>query len=312
MTKRGMMLGVAYGDAIGWPNENKNYDELGRCVKLPDRLLVSDDTHMTLFLADALRSGGDWRSEILAGWQRWFADPERRGWGQTTITAVRALNMGQPWEAVTGDSNTCGAVMRVAPCASVPDWEQVTAWQAASTHGGPAAMAAALVAVGTLRNPRPGQMLAIARDLCADEQLVTKAAPAIIGHPRAPNTDAAVELLNIGMDMVARNLERALARLPRFVDRPWSADPSNPQDGAGWGFYAQQCLATALLCVDMLPCDPALAVYRAALTGGDSDSIGALTGMFMGSLHGDCWPQHWHQRLEGRIAAWISDLDRGS
>ena len=81
---RGVLLGVAYGDAFGYPLENYNYSQLTskRCEP-PIKLIVSDDTQMTLCLVDALdgRTGrDDIQQAVIAGWIRWFYDPDARGW----------------------------------------------------------------------------------------------------------------------------------------------------------------------------------------------------------------------------------------
>jgi ADP-ribosylglycohydrolase len=56
----------------------------------------------------------------------------------------------------------------------------------------------------------------------------------------------------------------------------------------------------------MLPGEPVEALRRAVTTGGDSDTLGAIAGFFLGSVHGDVWPQHWLTRLESRFATWIN------
>ena len=150
---RSVLLGLAYGDAFGYPLENYRYSQLTaqRCEP-PIKLIVSDDTQMTLSLVDALdgRTGRDEiQQAVIDGWIRWFHDPDARGWGQTTITAINRLDNGLPWyEATVPDGEACGAVMRVAGCAWLPDgvWQPTAAWQAATTHGGFAAIASAAVA----------------------------------------------------------------------------------------------------------------------------------------------------------------------
>ncbi len=157
---RAAMLGVAYGDSWGYPNERLSYDVLTlmdlRGPKLPERLIVSDDTQMTLHLARALdgaagKSVSELQAAILAGWLAWLHDPGMRGIGRTTRTALRDLDSGRDWcRSTVVDSDACGAVMRVSPCAFLPDglWQPVSAWQAATTHGGGAAIASALLAAG--------------------------------------------------------------------------------------------------------------------------------------------------------------------
>ncbi|MGV1004464.1 MAG: ADP-ribosylglycohydrolase family protein [Candidatus Nanopelagicales bacterium] len=308
--QRGIFLGVAYGDAWGYPNERKSYADLladgPQGPEMPERLIVSDDTQMTLYLADALRSEHDLRHTILDGWLAWLHDPDRRGWGEATITALKALDQGMPWQKASVDSNGCGAVMRVAACAFLPEdlWAPVSVWQAATTHSGLAAMASALVATSVVRAPEAGGLLQQAVAATHDQRLLESGAAWIIEHPRAGSLDDAVELLRTGMKMLRVGLERTLEHLPMFRADPWCADPSDPRYG-GRGFVAQQCLSCALLCADTLHDSPVQALRRAATTGGDSDSIAAVTGMVLGAAHGDVWPTEWLPRLEPRIRDWI-------
>ena len=308
--ERGVFLGVAYGDAWGYPNERKSYADLladgPQGPEMPKRLVVSDDTQMTLYLADALRSEVDLRQAILDGWLAWLHDPDRRGWGEATITALEALDRGAQWQQASVDSNGCGAVMRVAACAFLPEdlWAPVSVWQAATTHSGLAAMASALVATSVVRAPEGGGFLRQAVAATHDQGLLESGAAWIIEHPRAGSLDEAVGLLRIGMKMLRVGLERALEYLPVFQADPWWADPSDPRYG-GRGFVAQQCLSCAFLCADMLHDFPVQALNRAATTGGDSDSIAAVTGMVLGGTHGDVWPSKWLPRLEPRIREWV-------
>ena len=100
---RAAMLGVAYGDGWGYPNERQSYGRLTlmdlRGPELPERLIVSDDTQMTLHLAQALdgaagKTASELQSAILTGWLAWLHDPGLRGIGRTTRTALNALDSG--------------------------------------------------------------------------------------------------------------------------------------------------------------------------------------------------------------------------
>jgi ADP-ribosylglycohydrolase len=322
-----VMLGVAYGDSWGYPNERHSYGRLTlmdmRGPELPERLIVSDDTQMTLYLAQAVdgaagKSAGELQSAILAGWLGWLHDPDMRGYGRTTMKALRALHFGEPWyRATVVDSDACGAVMRVSPCGFLPDglWQPVSAWQAATTHGGPAAIASALLAAAVLRriiiasDPHAlvsDGLLSHAIELSHDDAMMSTAAPWLIDHPRAGNLDAATDLIRNGMVTVREAVQQARDVTPKFLDDPWFADPSLPRYG-GEGWRSPQALACALLCVDMLPGEPVEALRRAVTTGGDSDTLGAIAGFFLGSVHGNVWPQHWLTRLEPRFAAWTTE-----
>lgn len=323
------MLGVAYGDSWGYPNERQSYGRLTlldlRGPELPERLIVSDDTQMTLYLARALngaagKSVSELQSAIIAGWLAWLHDPDMRGYGRTTMTALRALDFDEPWyRATVVDSDACGAVMRVSPCAFLPDglWQPVSAWQAATTHGGGAAIASALLTAALLRRiliasdpkamVRDG-LLHHAIELSRDDGIVSTAAPWLIDHPRTGNVDTSVDLIRTGMAAVHDALQQARNATPKFLDDPWTADPSLSRYG-GEGWRSPQALACALLCVDMLPGDPVEALRRAATTGGDSDTLAAIAGFFLGGVYGDVWPHHWLTRLEPRYGAWIAESE---
>jgi len=326
---RAAMLGVAYGDSWGYPNERHSYGRLTlldlRGPELPERLIVSDDTQMTLYLARALdgaagKSASELQSAILAGWLAWLHDPDMRGYGRTTMKALRALDFDEPWNRATVvDSDACGAVMRVSPCGFLPDglWQPVSAWQAATTHGGGAAIASALLAAAVLRrvlmasDPKAmvsDGLLGHAIELSRDEGMMNAAAPWLIDHPRAGNLDAATDLIRTGMVTVREAVQRARDAAPKFLADPWVADPSLPHYG-GEGWRSPQALACALLCVDMLPGDPVEALRRAATTGGDSDTLAAIAGFFLGCVYGDVWPHHWLTRLEPRYGAWIAESE---
>jgi ADP-ribosylglycohydrolase len=110
------------------------------------------------------------------------------------------------------------------------------------------------------------------------------------------------------MATVREAVQQARDVTPTFLADPWIADPSLPRYG-GEGWRSPQALACGLLCVDMLPGEPVEALRRAATTGGDSDTIAAIAGYFLGGVYGDVWPSHWRIRLEPRYAAWITDTE---
>jgi ADP-ribosylglycohydrolase len=288
--------------------------------------------------ASALEAGGRWVAEVhpavALGW--WYA---RQGAGSAVrlprykgnddaVDRVRGrlVELLQPLRALIGpeawaflDSDACGAVMRVSPCAFLADglWQPVSAWQAATTHGGPAAIASALLAAAVLRrviiatDPQAmvtDGLLRHAIELSRDEALVSAAAPWLIDHPRTGTFDLASDLIRTGMATVREALQQARDVTPTFLADPWIADPSLPDYG-GEGWRSPQALACGLLCVDMLPGEPVEALRRAATTGGDSDTIAAIAGYFLGGVYGNVWPSHWLIRLEPRYAMWIIDAE---
>jgi ADP-ribosylglycohydrolase len=67
----------------------------------------------------------------------------------------------------------------------------------------------------------------------------------------------------------------------------------------GEGWIAEEALATGLYCAIRHADDPVRCLVRGARTSGDSDSIAALAGAFVGAAHGlAAWPEEWVTRIE--------------
>jgi ADP-ribosylglycohydrolase len=198
--------------------------------------------------------------------------------------------------------------MRVTPIALPPDLtDDVRAGaaqlQAAMTHGHPTALAASELTMFGVRWLLDGVPLADLparmRDRCASQRTTYRAEWLGPLWHRASAASPS-EWIARGWDeclAVLDRLDLALARPDRDTDPCLST-------GAGW--IAEEALATALQCALLFPDDPVSALSRAAVTSGDSDSIAALTGAFVGAVHGDSgWPAEWPARIE-----YAADLHR--
>ncbi|MGG7614051.1 ADP-ribosylglycohydrolase family protein, partial [Streptomyces sp. ZG43] len=128
----GALLGLALGDALGFPTEFNDVPAiLAKCgpwreMALPRPAYITDDTQMTLSVARALRDtlhGGPLDATRLEGPLRaeftaWYRSPDNnRAPGRTCLTACAALERpGLAWaDASQTGSKGCGANMRVAP-----------------------------------------------------------------------------------------------------------------------------------------------------------------------------------------------------
>lgn len=316
------LYGCAFGDAWGNTNEFVRYPALTRGnpfgPELPGKLIITDDTQMTLALARALSAADlddrhSIQSQIVREFVLWRNDPDNnRAPGATCLGATAALEAGKPWtKATRPNSFGCGSVMRVSPAAFLPEdlWRPVAAWQAAATHGHPIGIAASLVAAAIIRQGArgqitPGTLVDTALALCTDQTLRDGVPEWLAGHPQADTPADAAMLLAKGFTALTHNLKAAQRAVEAFQHDPWHDDPCR-YTGEGWN--AQEALATALLCVDALPHDPVDALRRATVTGGDSDSIAAIAGAFIGPLYADPWPTEWRSRLEPRYRDWISE-----
>lgn len=165
--QRGVMFGLAYGDALGRPTEFLSTATLAkfgspfrREVGINRRAqgIVTDDTQMSIAVARAALGVTAPTPEALTTafvgqFIRWYNDPKskdgQRAPGNTCLSAVAALKTKpRHWHLATHiDSKGNGANMRVAPLALRTDWSWETLsgaaqLQAAITHGHPTALAA--------------------------------------------------------------------------------------------------------------------------------------------------------------------------
>jgi len=95
-------------------------------------------------------------------------------------------------------------------------------------------------------------------------------------------------------------LNSKLELLQQLLDRQATADDIVYRFGCGvrsadsW----PPALWAALRYLD----DPEEAIIQAVSLGGDTDTIGAMTGALVGALHGDRWfPARWFEQLENQL-----------
>jgi ADP-ribosylglycohydrolase len=308
-----VLLGTAYGDAWGYKNEFHSYKTLTKKQidgpDLPQKLIISDDTQMTLALARALSHAGtsnnrQLQSNIIYEYVQYSTDPDNtRAPGRTVMSACAGLRQGKPWpQATVMRSDGCGTVMRVSPCAFLDEdrWGPASAFSAAVTHGNPNGIAAAVTLAATIRAGVTGEI--VAGETIAYAQDFASAHPDAAVFTEWISRVCTPHQLEGGFVAVNEALQDAGDGLEVMEGAPWSGDPCT-YGGPGW--RAQHCLATALLCVDVLPDDPISALRRATVTDGDSDSIAAVAGAVLGAVHGH-WPGEWFNRLEPRYQRWIN------
>lgn len=322
-TVRAALFGLAFGDALGAPAEFLSYEEIVRRYgprgprDLPPGARVTDDTQMTLAVADGLLSALEvppvtaerLEPRLRGRFLHWWASDENdRAPGRTCMRACAAMARGLPWwEATVAGSKGCGANMRVAPVGLAPglsDDERAGAaqLQAALTHGHPTGLAASeLTAFATmwLAGGMPVADLPEAlRERCVSQRQVYRGE--WLGD-RLWRVAASPEVY------IATGWDESLRALSGLEDGVRTVGPdADPCLAAGAGWVAEEALAVAVHCLLCFPEQPVDAVARAAASSGDSDSIASLTGAFAGAVHGgSAWPAEWYERIEYR-----SELDR--
>lgn len=323
---RGCLLAGALGDALGYQIEFDKIEEIAVIaggLAAPAMLgfrgapRISDDTQMTLFVAEALvelrGDGAVATTRVLARaldrWyvtqfphglprrrQPWTPDPARDGGllaeprlhaarapGSTIMAALTERHdHGPSWagQRAHNDSKGCGAVMRAAPCGLV-----------ARTRDDAFALACDQ---GAITHAHPGGVLPAGALAAIVWDLVR-------GIPLAPAIDAALALVRAEPDhaevaaLIERARELAVAGPPE-----WTAI-----EELGGGWTGDEALAIALVCALTLesPTPDAVraALWRAAAHGGDSDSTASIAGNLIGAQVGvAALPEGWLAELELR------------
>lgn len=291
----GMLYGLALGDALGAPVEflpvaeiRKRYPPTG-IRELPDPALFTDDTQMTLAVAEALIAAGHQDLDTLMAavsreFVNWLNSPENnRSPGQTCLYGARQLEKGVSWrESGKPGAKGSGAVMRVAPVGyfyqhDLPKLRQVARATAVATHRSltaeVAAVAAAFLVKVALDRPAPKEFL-----------------PALKAEVQGQAED---------FDAALRRLEKALTMI--------SPEAGLAHIGEGW--VAEEAVLAGLYCFLIYPYEFKAAIRLAANINGDSDTVACITGGISGAYLGfERLPREWVKRLEK--SAYLEDVAR--
>ena len=281
-----VLFGLALGDALGYPIEflplseiKQEYGQLG-VQEPPDPALYTDDTQMTLALAEGLLDAGldadldTQMNAIGARFVAWRNDLENhRAPGMTCITGVERFESGMSWrESGIATSKGCGSAMRVAAIGCLYQHDERRLYEVARasgliTHGHPTAVAANIGA-------------AYAVKLALDGVPVAQYLPKIMAFT----------------DGISEEFDQAIRRIGHAG--AWS-DEEAAMEHIGEGWVGEEAVALALYCVIRYPDDYSACVRRAANSEGDSDSVACIAGGIIGARLGlDAIPAAWRERCE--------------
>lgn len=305
---RGMLLGLAIGDALGNTSESlppeerrRRYGEIrdylpnryaeGRRVGLP-----SDDTQLAFWTLEHLLERGRLDVDDLA---RRFSERRIFGIGQSVRTFLRNYKAGHDWPEAAAPSAGNGALMRIAPVlvphlhSPGPELWVDAALCAAITHNDPASIAACVAYVGMLWQllgmraaPRPEWWVETYVGYAKPLEGETRYRPR--GASREGNYEGPI------WQFVAERLPQALAagKSAREAADEWRS-----------GAYLLETVPTVLHILAMHANDPEQAMVRAVNDTCDNDTIAAIVGAAVGALHGEAaLPRRWRENLLGRTA----------
>lgn len=284
----GALLGAAVGDALGAPLEGRpgplSPDRLAAVEASSSVLRHTDDTAMTVDVAESLLEAGGLDEDHLARrFASTFSREPYRGYGQGAASLLARIAAGADWriaarEQFGGDGSFGnGAAMRVTAIALMSPGDPMAAGQLARrsariTHTHPLALdGAAIQAAAT----------AVLLETPAGEEIVPER---LVGRLH--------DVVTTGEHHVALERVAGLCR---------GATADTVVRTLGTGVAAVEAVPTALLAFLRHPSSFEDAVRFAVGLGGDTDTIGAMTGALAGAHLGrGAIPPRWIERLEMR------------
>ncbi|MEM1658036.1 MAG: ADP-ribosylglycohydrolase family protein [Candidatus Jordarchaeales archaeon] len=277
------MLGTGVGDAVGRPLEGGPPLLVEEEPYFDGR--YTDDTEMMIGVAESLIEVGGFDGEHMAKTFVKNYDPELdrlvRGYGAGPPMVFRMIERGERWDVagrrLFGGEGSFGngAAMRVAPVGLLyfddPEELRVIAEKSSLiTHAHPLGIEGAVV-----------QAYAVS--------LAVKAKP-----PSLDPRDFLETLEAFTREEVYRE---ALRNAVRLLER--AADKREVVSVLGNGIEAFRSVPTAVYCFAANTGSFRKAVLYAVSLGGDTDTIGAMTGAISGAYHGEEGiPREWVRKLE--------------
>ncbi len=283
----GALVGTGIGDALGAPFEGRHRvrpEEIEAMAERQEVLTYTDDTHMMIGVVESLiRNGGFDGADMAHTFIRNYELEPWRGYGPGPPHIFRLIKAGAVWDEAAqglyyGGSYGNGSAMRAAPLGVFyhdnPAMLREVAYKSSQiTHAHQlgkegAALQAYAIALATSLEPR----LALARG------------------------DFLAELLRYVPDGIYRE---KLSWVDALLSQP---DRDRVIIELGNGIEAFNSVPTAIYSFLSQPHSFAQAVFYAISLGGDTDTIGAMTGAISGAYLGfESIPNQWKNKLENRL-----------
>lgn len=288
----GALLGTAVGDALGMPLEGLSHEEIegefGYVTNMIDGRLpkgyYTDDTQLMIGLAESLIhcrgfSGNHMVNRFMDNFEAF------RGYGTGTVRVLQQILDGQPWEKAAmhifgGGSYGNGAAMRIAP-------------------------------VGVLYNSKPEELIKVAESTCRIThthplgieggilQAYTVNLAAGIRSSESNKLDP-IRFLEMVVDLVEHDdYKSRFKQIEIFLTQNDEPPLEEVINTLGVGIQAHKSVPMALYCFLKKNHSFSEAVTYAVNMGGDTDTIGAMTGAIAGAFHGaESIPAEWLNTLE--------------
>ena len=306
---RGMLLGLAVGDALGNTSESLTaHERAERYGEIRDYLpnrhaggrragLPSDDSQLAFWTLESLLECGELDPEDLSAR---FASRQIFGIGQSVRQFLRNREQGvTPWYRCGAESAGNGALMRIAPLVLLhPEGTSAALWLDTAlasivTHRDACSVASCVafteLLARLLRRPTPPApdwiittFLATVRQVCTEQPYRPRGGH--FANWEGPFPDY---------------LEFVLGEAGRHG---WST--RDACDAWYSGAYLLETVPSVLWILANHAHDPEEAIVRAVNDTKDNDTVAAIVGAAVGALHGQgALPERWLRGLLGRTTA---------
>ena len=282
----GCLVGTAIGDALGARREGGGMSRSEDIVSLAEKLeqlIYTDDTHMTIGVAESLVENKGFDGEHMAQSfiKNYEAEPWR-GYGPGPPKIFRMIRSGEAWDSAAsrlypGGSFGNGSAMRVAPVGllysrNLEKLREIAYQSSSITHSHELGKeGAALQACA----------VALALNTPSDEDIDREA------------------FLSRLQNFIQNQLyEEKVARIRELLGEQ---DKAKVIAVLGNGIEAPRSVPTAIYCFLRQPQSYKDTVIYAISLGGDTDTIAAMAGAICGAYLGiEAIPPEWRAKLENR------------
>ncbi len=280
----GCLVGVAIGDGLGAQREGRGMakrEEIDSLAERLKQLIYTDDTHMTIGVAESLVESKGFNGEHMA--QTFIKNYEVepwRGYGPGPPRIFRMIKRGEPWDSAAdklyqGGSFGNGSAMRVAPVgllySNSPEKLREIAYKSSSiTHSHELGKEGAAL-----------QAYAVALAL---------------NTPSNEDIDKESFLLKLQNFAQNRLYKERIAQMKKLLDEQ---ERAKVIAALGNGIEAPRSVPTAIFCFLLHPRSYKNTVIYAISLGGDTDTIASMAGAISGAYLGvEAIPQEWRAKLE--------------
>ena len=282
----GCLAGVAVGDGLGAQREGRGMTRKGEIESLAGRLkqlTYTDDTHMTIGVAESLVESKGFNGEHMAQTfiRNYEAEPWR-GYGPGPPRIFKMIQRGEPWHSAAGKlyrggSFGNGSAMRVAP-------------------------------VGLLYYNHPEKLRGIAYKSSSithshelgkeGAALQAYAISLAVSTPSNEDIDREAFLRKL-QDFTQNQLYRE--KIAGIKELLYEHDSAKVVAVLGNGIEAPRSGPTAIYCFLRQPKSYKDCVIYAISLGGDIDTIAAMAGAISGAYLGiETMPEEWRAKMENR------------